>query len=119
SSDLVAEDARDLLPVLGDEDFFARLEEELEPEPLVGDEAGPGAGGLEDAGGGAEAGAGHGVARDVEHGPGRAVQRVVVSGVDVPEVRDVRGHRLVVPAVAADEEPAVGEEFGGAEKERL
>ena len=78
--------AGDLVAVAGDEDLAAGLEEQLDALPGVGDQAGAGAGGLEDAGGRREAVAGHALAADVQHGPRRAVEGVVVARVDVADV---------------------------------
>ena len=103
--------------VLRHQHLGARLQELLDALPGVGDLTGPGAGGLEEARGGRPAVAHHAVAVDVQHRHGRAVQRVVVGGVDVSDVRDVRRHRLVVPAVAAEQEAAVRRRGRRAEEE--
>ena len=86
----------------------AGLEEQLDALPRVGDEAGARAGGLEHARRRREAVAGHALAVDVQHGARRAVEGVVVAREHVARVAHVRRHRLVVPAAAAEQEPAIG-----------
>ena len=77
---------RDLVAVARDQHLPPGLEEQLDALPGVGDEAGAGAGRLEDPRGRREAVAGHAVAADVEHRRGRAVEGVVVARVDMAEI---------------------------------
>ena len=60
----------DLVRRRGDQDLAAGLEELLDAVPGVGDQAGAGAGGLEDPGRPARSRRRHAVAVDVEHGRG-------------------------------------------------
>ena len=62
---------------------------------------------------------GHAVAGDVQHRERRAVEGVVVARVDVADVAHVRRHRLVVPAVAAEQEAPLGQARGRLEEELL
>ena len=57
----------DVLAVAGDQHLRVGGEELLDPLPRIGDQAGGGAGGLEDPGGGGETDMRHRIARDVEH----------------------------------------------------
>src|SRR2546430_180505 len=72
----------DFLATVGDEQLRARLEKFLDPGPRIGDETSGGAGGLEDARRRREAVAGHALAADVQDRARRAVEGVVIGGVD-------------------------------------
>ena len=89
------------------------------PLPCVGDEAAPGTRRLEHPSRRREPDVGHGIARDVQDGERARVEGVVLARVDVPDVPHVRRHRLVLPAVAADEETAVGKPRRRVEEERF
>ena len=104
-----AEVLGDVGAVAGDEHLLVRREEQLDALPGVGDQAGAGAGRLEHPGRRREADVGHGVAGDVQDRERARVEGVVLARVDVADVPHVRRHRLVFPAVAADEETAVGQ----------
>jgi hypothetical protein len=55
----------------------------------------------------------------LETGERSAVEGVVVGGADVAEQPDVRRHRLVAPAVAGQQEGAVGQQRGRPQEELL
>ena len=109
----------DVFGVAHDEDFAAGFEAVGDARPVVAEQAGAGAGDLEDARGGREAEVGHGRAVDVQHHAGGAVDSVVPVGGDMADVADVGGHALVAPAFAAEQEALVGGEFGRAQEELL
>src|SRR3954451_18445792 len=111
-----AHELRDFGAIARYEHFFVRLEKEIDAFPRIGDEARAGAGRFENARGGRPAVRGHALAADVQHRARRAVERVVIAGEDVADVRDRGRHRLVVPSRAAEEKAAVGKERGGAQE---
>ena len=68
---------------------------------------------------GREADVGHRVAGDVQHRERRGVEGVVVGGADVAEPAHVGAHRLVLPAVAAEQEAPVRQPRRRLEEEAL
>jgi hypothetical protein len=100
---------RDLCAVAGDEHLALGLEELVEPDPRVRDQAGARAGRLEHARRGREPVRGHRLAAHVEDRERARVERVVVARVHVADVADVRWGALVGPPGAAEEERVFGE----------
>lgn len=99
----------DFIAVVGDEDFLPGFKKLVDAREIIGDQAGGGAGGFEDARGGRKAEIGHALAADVQDGARSAVERIVVGGSDMTEPMDIRGHGLVRPAVAAQEKFEIGQ----------
>ena len=106
----------DILSVAGHQHLLIGRQEHLYALPGVGDQAGSGPGRFEHARGGREADLRHAVARDVEHRERRAVEGIMFGRVDMAAMADIGGHRLAFPAIAANQEAAVGQQRGGLEK---
>src|SRR5947207_4672574 len=109
----------DLFAASRHEHLLSRLQEAFYSVPRVGDEAGARPGGLKYTGRRGEAVPRHAVAVDVQRRARRAEETVVVGGPDVTEVADVGGHRLAVPAGAAEQGEATRSQDACLEKEFL
>src|SRR4051812_43305638 len=94
----------DFVTIVREQHFNVRLEELLNALPVIGNEACAGAGRFEDACGWRKAEARHAFAVHVQDGGGGAVKGIMIARVDVPDVIYVWRERLVLPAIAAEEE---------------
>ena len=100
------------------ENFLAGNQKHLDTLPGVGQQAGAGAGRLENSRGGRKSCRRHAVAADVQHRQGADVQGVVVAGRHMPQLRHVGRTRLVVPAGAAEQKRRVAADAAARKKSR-
>src|SRR5512136_2622527 len=99
------------------QDFASRLEEVLDSEPSICDEASSCSGCLKDTSRRRKSYFGHGFAVDVEHHTRRAVDHIVVRGANVPDPAHVLRHRPAAPAFPAEQELEFRGLFSGSKKE--
>src|SRR5690348_10360605 len=94
----------DFIAISRDKYFPFGLKEKLDAVPRIRDDTRGSPGGFEDARCRTEARRGHAVSADIEHGPGRRVERIVIARVNMAEIVDIRRQALIGPAVAAEQE---------------
>ena len=114
-----AEVVGDVLAVPGHQDLPARLEEEADAVPRIGDDARACSGRLEHPGCRRETDISHAVTGNVEHRQGRTVQGVVLRRRHVPDQPDVCGDGLVRPPRAAEQEAPVWQGACRRQEERI
>ncbi|EGE59438.1 hypothetical protein RHECNPAF_2190032 [Rhizobium etli CNPAF512] len=108
-----------ILAIARNENLLVGLKEQVDALPVIGNEAGAGAGRLEDPRRGRKSGLRHAGTRYVENRHGSDVEGVVVARRHVADVVDIRRHRLVLPAGATEQEFPVPQTRGRLQEEAL